>query len=208
MSIAPLIAPSRLRFSEDSLLDAARDVFDKSGYHGAQVAEIALHAGTTKPTLYARLGGKEEIYRRVVEREALVLKAWFYDVYERAEDLPLSQFANAGVEPIFRFARERRAGFDMLFRSELGGTGRKTSERGKDEVIEQLTGAIVRRVRRFGRQLSWANAGVLAAAATGVALQVCEYAIDHDHDLEAASTSAAHFIDSAFRALDYSRFAS
>jgi AcrR family transcriptional regulator len=208
MSTVPLVAPSRVRFSEDSLLDAARDVFEKSGYHGAQVAEIALHAGTTKPTLYARLGGKREIYLRVVEREALVLKGWFYDVYERAEDLPLSEFAYAGVEPIFRFARERRPGFDMLFRNELGGTGREMSERGKDEVIEQLTGAMVRRVRRFGRELSGANAGVLAAAATGVALQVCEYAIDHDHDLEAASRTAAHFIDSAFRALDYSRFAS
>ena len=206
MSTPPLLAPSRLRVSEDSLLDAARDVFDKRGYHGAQVAEIALHAGTTKPTLYARLGGKEEVYRRVVEREALVLKGWFYEVYEQAEDLPLSQFVYAGVEPIFRCARERRAGFDMLFRSELGGAGRMTSERGIGEVIDQLTAAIVRRVRRFDRELTPASAGALAAAATGVALQVCEYAIDHDQDLEAAARIATHFIDSAFRALDYSRF--
>jgi hypothetical protein len=96
----------------------------------------------------------------------------------------------------------------MLFRSELGGTGRKTSERGKDDVIEQLTSVIVRRVRRFGRELTWESAGALAAASTGVALQVCEYAIDHDHDLEAASRTATDFIDSAFRALDYSRLES
>ncbi|MFG1949394.1 helix-turn-helix domain-containing protein [Nonomuraea sp. NPDC048826] len=55
----------------DDLLEAARAVFHAGGYAAAQIADIAKRAGTTKPTLYARLGNKEQIYLAVVRREVV-----------------------------------------------------------------------------------------------------------------------------------------
>jgi AcrR family transcriptional regulator len=194
--------PAGRRFSENALLDAARDVFDARGFNATQVADIARAAGTTKPTLYARLGSKEEIYLRVLEREADVLKTWLWEVYERAEALPLHTMVQAGMEPFFRFAAERRAGFDALLRSEPGGPGSTVARRTEDEIIQRLTNVIQRRSASVGQQIDPASAGALAAASVGVAIQVAQHALDRDRDLDAAAAIAVMFTENAFRALD------
>lgn len=188
---------------EDDLLDAARAVFHGEGYAAAQVADIARRAGTTKPTLYARLGNKEQIYLHVVRREAEVFQEWVADAYEQGGRLPLAELAAVGMEPLFRFAAERAEGFDLLFRGDKTGD-RPASLRREvvNGVTEQLTTLIKRRRREFGSDLG-AGSDALAAACVGVALQVCEHAIDRGGDLEAARHLAARFVESAFRNLDF-----
>ncbi len=101
------------RFDEDELLDAAREVFHAEGYSAAQIADIARRAGTTKPTFYARLGNKEEVYRRVIVREVDILRSWITAAYEQGSDTPLDEFARVGMEPLFRFAAERPEGLRL-----------------------------------------------------------------------------------------------
>jgi AcrR family transcriptional regulator len=72
MPVQPASSLSGRRFEEEHLLDAARAVFHADGFASAQVADIARGAGTTKPTLYARLGNKEQIYMQVLQRDAEV----------------------------------------------------------------------------------------------------------------------------------------
>ncbi|MFZ3572230.1 TetR/AcrR family transcriptional regulator [Streptomyces sp. BH097] len=202
MSARTVIGPSGRRFDEDQLLDAAREVFHAVGYSAAQIADIARRAGTTRPTLYARFGNKEQLHRRVIEREADVFRAWIGDAYEHGTDLSLAQLARTGMEPLFRLATERAEGFDLLFRGDRAGD-HPTSLRRQvlGAVTEQLTGLIERRRQPYGPALG-PTAEALAAACVGVAIQVCEHAIDHGGELDEARRLAASFVANAFHNLD------
>jgi AcrR family transcriptional regulator len=202
MATRPTAVPSNRRFDEDHLLDAARQVFSAEGYSASQIADIARLAGTTKPTLYARLGNKEEIYLQVLEREAGVFRDWIADAYEKGADLPLGELAWVGMEPLFRFAARRSEGFDLLFRGDMTGDLPATLRRAVvDGVTEELTNLIERRQNAFGPPFGSDIAAGLAAASVGVAVQVCEHAIDHGRDLDWAHALAARFVDGAFRGL-------
>lgn len=50
------------------LLDVAAEVFAESGFAGARVDEIAARTRTTKRMIYYYFGGKEQLYRAVLER--------------------------------------------------------------------------------------------------------------------------------------------
>jgi AcrR family transcriptional regulator len=198
-----LVGASGRRFDEDQLLDAARGIFHAAGYSAAQISDIALRAGTTKPTLYARLGNKEQIYQRVVQREADLLRDWITEAYTQGNDLSLTGLAQVGMAPLFRFASQRREGFDLLFRGDKAGDHSETLRRQVlNDVNHQLTGLIQRRQHPFG-PVPEATAAALGAACVGVALQVCEHTIDRGNDLDRAKDLAAHFVASAFRGLDF-----
>ena len=51
------------------LLDAARTVFARSGFHGASVEEIASEAGYSTGALYSNFEGKEDLFVALMERE-------------------------------------------------------------------------------------------------------------------------------------------
>ena len=202
MTARPATSPSGRRFEEGHLLDAARHVFHTEGYTSAQVADIARRAGTTKPTLYARLGNKEQIYLRVVQREVEVFRGWVVDSYEQGGRLPLADLAEVGMEPLFRFATERAEGFDLLFRGDKTGDRSAVLRRELvNDITEQLTALINRRREAAGPALG-EGAALLAAACVGVARQVCEHALDHGSDLKTAQRVAVRFVENAFRSLD------
>ena len=50
------------------LLNAAVRVFDRKGYVGASVREVAELAGVTKPALYYHFGSKEGVLRAVLDQ--------------------------------------------------------------------------------------------------------------------------------------------
>lgn len=49
------------------LLDAARTVFARRGYHGASVEEIAAEAGFSTGALYSNFGGKEDLFLALMD---------------------------------------------------------------------------------------------------------------------------------------------
>jgi AcrR family transcriptional regulator len=51
-----------------ALLIAARTVFLRSGYHGATVEAVAQEAGFTTGALYARFGGKADLFLALLEQ--------------------------------------------------------------------------------------------------------------------------------------------
>ena len=46
----------------DNILDAARTVFGRRGYHAASTAEIAAAAGCSEPMLYKHFGSKQDLF--------------------------------------------------------------------------------------------------------------------------------------------------
>ena len=57
------------RQTRERLLDAARSVFARSGFHGASVEEIASEAGYSTGALYSNFEGKEDLFLVLMERE-------------------------------------------------------------------------------------------------------------------------------------------
>ncbi|MDR3764138.1 MAG: TetR/AcrR family transcriptional regulator [Acidobacteriota bacterium] len=49
------------------LLEAAKTIFARDGYEGAELGEIALLAGRTKGAIYANFASKEEIFLALIE---------------------------------------------------------------------------------------------------------------------------------------------
>lgn len=178
----------------------ALELFHARGYHAVQMSELAAEARTSKPTLYARLGGKEEIYTHVLEREAALLKGALYAEYARAMREPVENVIATSMLAFFRFAGERRAGFDLLFRSEPGGPGRGIGERAMDEVIAHVRQVVDDYISRTGGRPG-SGTPLLAAAGVGVARQVCQYALDMDYDLSAAGGLATVFAEAGMTLL-------
>lgn len=192
--------PGRQRFTDDELLDAALDLFHAHGYHAVQMSDLAKRARTTKPTLYARLGSKEDIYIRVLEREAGLLEATLYEQYERATREPVEQVIEIAMLAFFRFAGQRRAGFDLLFRSEPGGPGHGIGERAMDEVIDHVTQLVDDYIIRTGGRPG-SRTPLLAAGGVGIARQICQYALDNDYDLASAGALATAFAEAGMTLL-------
>ncbi len=55
-------------FDMDEALDRALQVFWRSGYEGASIADLTEAMGITRPSLYAAFGNKEELFRKTLDR--------------------------------------------------------------------------------------------------------------------------------------------
>jgi AcrR family transcriptional regulator len=194
-------APGRPHFSEEELLNAARDVFHARGYHAAQMRDVAAAAGTTKPTLYARLGSKDEIFRRVLEREARRLLTFLDNAYQRAAERPIDEMIEISTGAFFEFAKDHAAAADLLFRAEPATPATDIAERTVEEIIDQVTRLVRTAIKRNGGR-PIADVALLAAAAVGVSRQAYRYALDHDIDLRRARDLAIGFHQAAMHGMD------
>ncbi|MER7769287.1 TetR/AcrR family transcriptional regulator [Kitasatospora sp. NPDC096140] len=99
------------------LVEAGAGLFDRCGYAGATLGEIAAAAGVTKGALYFHFASKEELARAVFEQAECSLRSACGD--HRAVDSPLQALIDAGywlvdalgTDPVVRAAfRLGRAG--------------------------------------------------------------------------------------------------
>lgn len=85
------------------LLDAARAEFIEHGFRRTSVGDIARRAKVSRPTLYRRLGDKDEIVRQVVVREVV---AFFVSISDRVLTKPTP--AEKAIETFVVGIRESR----------------------------------------------------------------------------------------------------
>ena len=104
-----------IRHSEDELLRGARQVFVARGFHIATMDEIAAGAGSSKPTLYARFGDKEAIFRRILQDEADDLGSVLSNARAALGDQPPRLRVRAAVSAFFDWAVVEPDGFALLF---------------------------------------------------------------------------------------------
>ena len=78
-----------------ALLEAARSVFAKRGYHGAAAEEIVRRAGLTRGALYHHFEDKKDLFRAVVEEMQT-------EIDERIEEAQQKSAAHRGLpEAVF-----------------------------------------------------------------------------------------------------------
>jgi AcrR family transcriptional regulator len=172
-------SPRRL-ISEDAFLDAATELFARQGYGATSVDQIALRAGSTKPTLYARFASKEELYARAVDREAALLTRHLFAAYDSAEQKGLREGVSLGMRAAFDFAELRPDGSDLLFEPDTSAPPGDASARAVQQVIDRVA-QIMRPIlvgessgRHAGAELlaalmvSLSNAGIRHARKRGI----------------------------------------
>lgn len=116
------------RATRRALIDAAREVFARDGYHGANLSRIAKHAGFSKGAVYSNFEHKAALFLAVMDRDLLALRGSGWDPLEPYEyrdhselvDLDAMRgFALATLEFIATAVRDEELNAALLDRIEL-----------------------------------------------------------------------------------------
>jgi AcrR family transcriptional regulator len=191
----------------DTLLDAATDLFASQGYGATSVDQIALRAGSTKPTLYARFASKEDLYARAVEREAALLTRHLFAAYDRAEQEGLREGVTLGMRAAFEFAQLRPGGTALLFEPDTSAPAGEVSERAVRQVVERVA-RILQPILAGDRNAGLAGAELLAALMVSLSNAGIRHARRQGiRDLDAVGAAVASFAVEGVTGLDRALFA-
>ncbi|SDS84783.1 DNA-binding transcriptional regulator, AcrR family [Nocardioides scoriae] len=182
-------------------MDAALVVFGEFGYHGAQMDNLGAAAGTTKQTLYDRIGGKEQVYSRVLEREAQLLSKRLRVTYESSVDLSLHDLVQVAMGAFFDFGTTRRVGLALLLGTTRGGPATHIGHDLVNDIIGFLTEVVLHRTASGSPHLTASDARILAAACVGAARQVCETALELNLDINSARDQVSALVEAGLRSL-------
>jgi AcrR family transcriptional regulator len=190
------------RISDPQLLDAARGVFAEFGFHDATMDAIAARANSTKPTLYAHFGSKEELHRATLERETNFIAGQLFRTYESVAGLPLNQQLRVSMATFFEFADSNPEGFRLLF----GGDSGAPSASARDWLFDAMNRRVSDLVRRFsashGLELG-PSAEIVGAMLIGIAFYGArQAAMNPDVDAGLGTELATAFADAALRNID------
>ena len=112
-----LAAPTRVQRRRDQtrrdLLAAAQRILANKGYHSAKVADIAREAQVGVGTFYLYYRTKEALFTELVEETARIFKLQLEALTVSALDP--REHARLSIETFFRFAREHRELFRIVF---------------------------------------------------------------------------------------------
>jgi AcrR family transcriptional regulator len=145
------------------VLDAALRLFVKTGYQGTSMEAIAEAAGVTKPVVYECYPGKAELFRALLEREERRLLEAVAAALPRDVDADdIESLAVGAFTALLRAAADAPDSWRVVFASEHGADPvvRRHFRRGREAVVEQLTGIATQVLR--GRGI--ASDGQVAAA--------------------------------------------
>jgi AcrR family transcriptional regulator len=139
-------AKRRMRAPErrKQLLEVARRVFGRRGYHVVTMDDVAREAGVTKPILYDHFPSKRDLYRDLLEEDLADLKERLREALETSKGN--RQRIQGSFQAYFDFVDEEGAGFRLLMQEAVGPERefREMVFRFRDEVLDQVTEVIVR----------------------------------------------------------------
>jgi AcrR family transcriptional regulator len=133
-------APERRR----QLLEVARKVFGRRGYHTVTMDSVAKEAGVTKPILYDHFPSKRELYLALLEADLANLQKRLAEGLENSRGN--RERIQASFQTYFDFVDEHAEGFRLLMQEAVGGD-RHFSDlvfKFRDEVLGKVTEVLVR----------------------------------------------------------------
>ncbi|HEX3628831.1 MAG TPA: helix-turn-helix domain-containing protein [Candidatus Dormibacteraeota bacterium] len=152
------------------LLEAARTVFERDGYHAATVSAIVQAAGLSQGAFYLYFGDKKAVFAALQEEMATLLRRRIYwATREQAHPAPRLE---AGLREYFEFYREYQAWNHRLLTEGLGID--PTFEARQVDLYETLAGGFAPTLAELGV----AEPDFAAAALIGLAAQVAYW---HHH---------------------------
>lgn len=190
---------ARYTDDEEKMLDAACAVFAAEGFDRANMETIAARAGTTKPTLYAHFGSKEELFTATVRREYELRKERLFAAYETGDDEPFHRRLSRWNAAFFDFVRERPDGFRLISEGERYPVAAAVIARTNDEIVERVADLVARVSGRDGRS----GARLVATMIAGMLTACAREAVRSGRvDLGAAAALSEQVLYTALRGLD------
>src|SRR5436305_6455478 len=190
---------ARYTDDEEKMLDAACAVFAAEGFDRANMETIAARAGTTKPTLYAHFGSKEELFTATVRREYELRKERLFAAYETGDDEPFHRRLSRWNAAFFDFVRERPDGFRLISEGERYPVAAAVIARTNDEIVERVADLVARVSGRDGRS----GARLVATMIAGMLTACAREAVRSGRvDIDAAAALSEQVLYTALRGLD------
>jgi AcrR family transcriptional regulator len=144
---APIRRRMRAPERRAQLLDVARRVFGKSGFHAVSMDAVAKEAGVTKPILYDHFPSKRDLYLALLEADLFVL----HDKVKGALDSPIGnrERIRASFQAYFDFVDEHAEGFRLLMQETVGAERdfRERVAKVRDRILKEVEDLIVRESR-------------------------------------------------------------
>jgi AcrR family transcriptional regulator len=136
-------APERRR----QLLQVARKVFGRRGYHTVTMDAVAREAGITKPILYDHFPSKRELYLALLEEDLQSLGDRLSDALESSTGN--RERIRASFQAYFDFVDDHAEGFRLLMQEAVGGERefRDMVVEFRNRLLDQVTEVIVRESR-------------------------------------------------------------
>jgi AcrR family transcriptional regulator len=188
--------------SDATILDAARAEFAANGYSATNMEQIAAGAGTTKPTLYTRFGGKAELYERTIRGRAGVLLDHLFASYEHAAEFSVFDMIDTATRAYLDFFADQPEDFDLLFNPDRSQPATELAEEVLDAIIDGITHLVDRVLSRTDRSAPHV-ARLIAAMMVGVAHHALRHVSHNPHlDREHAIQLATSFTYAAVKGLD------
>jgi AcrR family transcriptional regulator len=129
----------RLTVQRDRLLQAAAEVFARSGYAEASAEAISREAGMSKATFYEHFANKEEAILALFDEAAALALGRMAESAAAAADEPNAR-VRAGLRAFVDAIAEYPAASQTLF-VEIIGAGPRAMER-RDRIIDAFAAAI------------------------------------------------------------------
>jgi AcrR family transcriptional regulator len=129
----------RLVVQRERLLEAAAEVFARSGYAEASAEAIAREAGMSKATFYEHFANKEEAILALFDEAATLALGRMAEAAASVPDEPSAR-VRAGLRAFVDAIAEYPAASQTLF-VEIIGAGPRAMER-RDAIIDAFAGAI------------------------------------------------------------------
>lgn len=165
---------TRNRPTDDELLDAARAVIAEHGADNSTMDMIARRGSTSRVTLYAHFGSRDDLVAKVIDRELDAFTTWMITAYDDSESIAYGARARYAVTSMFDYARRNPEGFRLL----LGHRrGTETPGRRMHEVLEPRVASRLRQnYAERGADIG-PSADTLASVLLGICRHVAHQAI-------------------------------
>ena len=161
MTASPLTERQWVRRGE--LLEAARRVFERDGYHAATVSSIVQVAGLSQGAFYLYFADKKGVFAALQEEMATLLRRRIY--WATRDDANPAQRLQAGLTAYFEFYEEYRSWMRRLTVEGLGID--ESFEARQVQLYETLAGGFAPTLTELGVR----SPEMAAAALIGMAAQ-------------------------------------
>ena len=126
------------------LIEVARQVFGRAGFHGVSMDDVARAAGVTKPILYDHFGSKEELYVALLDADAHSLEDRVRSAI--AEASGNRERIRQSFQAYFDFVDDHAEGFRLFMQETMGGEAlfRSKVNEVRDRIQAEVSELIVR----------------------------------------------------------------
>lgn len=165
------------------------------------MSEVADRADSTKPTLYAHFGSKDELYLRLLHSEASRCRTRLFNAYEAAAGLSLREQVGADVRALFDYVSTEPAGFELLFGPRNAGTAAAVRNVLLDDISEHLAQRLADfREPSGSAKPSWAERQ-LAPMLVSSSITAAQHSMMRGEELDRACVLATAYMVAGLEAL-------